>query len=112
MTTAGEEAPSASDIDAIRSRIVAILASVLDGIEVHDDSNLLDLGATSLTAVRIRSRIRAELDKEIPLIDLLEYPTPRELAPVVAAAERWTGDEEWQQLDWASEEAADDEGSA
>jgi aryl carrier-like protein len=103
MTTDSEIPPPATDVDAIRRRIIEIWTSVLRGPEVHDDSDLVDLGATSLTAVRIRSRIRAELGRDIDLVDLLDHPTPRELAPVVAAAEPWTGVQAWQQLDWSTD---------
>jgi acyl carrier protein len=102
MTATGDAPLSTEDIDTIRKRIVEIWASVLRQPEVQEDSHLLDLGATSLTAVRIRSRIRAELGKEVPLVDLLEHPTPRQLAPVVAAAEPWLGPQSWQQLDWSA----------
>ncbi len=96
-----------TEIDTIRQRIIEIWTSVLRGPEVHDDSDLVDLGATSLTAVRIRSRIRAELGKDIDLVDLLDHPTPRELAPVIAAAQPWTGVQAWQQLDWSGDADGD-----
>jgi hypothetical protein len=38
------------------------------------------------------------------MLDFLEHPTPRELAPVVAAATVWAGVEPWQQLSWSSSE--------
>jgi acyl carrier protein len=102
MTAADGSVASTPDLDEIRQRIIAIWTSALRGVEVHDDSNLLDLGANSLTAVRIRSRIRAEFGKELDLAELLEYPTPRELAPVVAAAPQWSGQQAWTQLDWSA----------
>ena len=64
--------------------------------DIDADSHLFDLGATSLTAVRIRSRIRAELGLEIDLVDLLDYPTPRELAGLLATAPAWQGPQPWQ----------------
>jgi acyl carrier protein len=91
------------DLDAITERVAAIWRSVLGVPDIHADSHLLDLGATSLTAVRIRSRIRAEFDREIDLIDFLEHPTPRELAPIVAAADEWSGPDPWHQLQWSQE---------
>jgi aryl carrier-like protein len=105
MTAAGEVPASTGDVDEIRRHIVAIWTSTLRGAEVDEDSHLMDLGITSLTAVRIQSRIRAELGKEVSLVDLLEHPTPRELAPVVAAAQQWDGAQEWHLLDWSPEEA-------
>ncbi|MEN3305278.1 MAG: phthiocerol/phenolphthiocerol synthesis type-I polyketide synthase [Micromonosporaceae bacterium] len=102
MTAADEFLTANADIDAITQRIIAIWTSALGGVEVHSDSHLLDLGANSLTAVRIRSRIRTEFGKELDLAELLEYPTPRELAPVVAAAPEWSGQQAWTQLDWSA----------
>jgi acyl carrier protein len=93
-------APDAG-LDDITRRVVAIWRSVLARDDIEPDSHLLDLGATSLTAVRIRSRIRAELGREVDLIDFLEHPTPRELAPIVAAASPWAGPEPWHQIDWS-----------
>jgi acyl carrier protein len=86
-----------TDVERIAERVVAIWKSVLPDVDVEPDTNLLDLPATSLTAVRIRSRIRAELGKEIELIDILENPTPRELASVIAAAPAWSPPPPWQQ---------------
>lgn len=108
MTGQGRPQTPTTEVETIRRRIVEIWSSVLGGVEVHEDSHLMDLGATSLTAVRIRSRIHAELGRELDIVDLLEHPTPRELAPIVAAAEPWRGAREWQQLDWSAEEEPDE----
>jgi acyl carrier protein len=92
----------------LAERLVAIWRGVLKTTDVHADTNLLDLAVTSLTAVRIRSRIRAELGKEIELIDILDHPSPRELAMVIAAAPAWAGPQPWQQLDWSADPEPDD----
>jgi acyl carrier protein len=89
----------------LAERLVAIWSSVLKRTDIGPDSHLLDLGATSLTAVRIRSRIRAELGKEIDLVDLLEHPTPRELAVLVNQAAPWQGLEPWHRLEWPASDA-------
>ncbi|WP_203856098.1 acyl carrier protein [Plantactinospora mayteni] len=93
---------SAEVVDHITERLVAIWRDLTKVPDIDADTDLFDIGATSLTAVRIRSRVRAELGKEIELVDLLEHPTPRELAAVVATAEIWHG-QTWQQLDWSSD---------
>jgi acyl carrier protein len=99
--------PSDDELREITSQVIAIWESVLGMQGIHSDSHLLDLGATSLTAVRIRSRVRAELGREIDLIDFLEYPTPRELAPIVAVAPRWEGPALWRGLQWEGEPGRD-----
>lgn len=91
---------SADVLDHIAERIVVIWRELTKVPDIGADTDLFDIGATSLTAVRIRSRIRAELGKEIELVDLLEHPTPRELASVIATADVWQG-QPWQQLDWS-----------
>ena len=95
------------DIDALTEQIIGIWRGILGLPDITADSHLLDLGATSLTAVRIRSRIRAELGREVDLIEFLEHPTPRELAEVVAGAPPWSGPELWQELQWDSDPASD-----
>jgi acyl carrier protein len=95
--------PTQLDTDAeFVERIVDIWRSVLDRPDVTADSHLLDLGANSLTAVKIRSRIRSDLGREIDLVELLDHPTPRELAPVVSAAPEWAGFQPWDELDWSA----------
>lgn len=95
-----------SDAEPTLRQVIGIWRHFFPNAEIGPDSHLLDLGATSLTAVRIRSRIRAELGREIELVDLLEHPTPRELAVVVAAAEPWQGVEPWHQVDWSATDDA------
>lgn len=81
--------PDAGESADLVGQVIEIWRSVLGQVEIEPDSNLLDLGATSLTAVRIRARIRAELGRDVDLIDFLEYPTPRQLASVVVTSEKW-----------------------
>lgn len=99
-----------TDLDALADRMVEIWRSVLRDVEVGLDSHLLDLGGTSLTAVRIRSRVLAEFGKEIELVDFLDHPTPRALAAVVTAAPRWRGPQSWQQIDWEGDAGGNDKG--
>jgi len=44
------------------------------------DDNFLDLGGTSLKIIRVMSRLKAYLKKEIPVVTLFRYPTIRSLA--------------------------------
>lgn len=99
------DADQRADVDT--EQVIAIWRTFFPHADIGPDSHLLDLGATSLTAVRIRSRIRAELGREVELVDLLEHPTPRELAKVIAAAEPWQGLEPWHQVDWSADATGD-----
>ncbi|MFG2070957.1 acyl carrier protein [Micromonospora tulbaghiae] len=54
------------------------------------ESDFVDFGGTSLTAVRIRALIRTDLARDVDLLDILDFPTPTALAPVVTAAPNWT----------------------
>ncbi|MEV0232208.1 acyl carrier protein [Nonomuraea sp. NPDC050786] len=92
-----------SELAELTESLVTIWRQVLRMAEIDADSHLMDLGATSLTAVRLRSRVRAELGKEIDLVEFLEHPTPRELAPVIAEAPAWSGPQPWHQIEWTPE---------
>jgi amino acid adenylation domain-containing protein len=48
--------------------------------QISVDSNFFDLGGHSLIMVRVHSRLREALRREIPLIDLFRYPTISTLA--------------------------------
>ncbi|ONI91591.1 hypothetical protein ALI22I_08225 [Saccharothrix sp. ALI-22-I] len=71
--------------------IVEIFRELLKREDIDHNSSLADLGATSLTAVRIRSRIRSRLGKSIELMDIMDNLRPRELAVVTAGAPEWQG---------------------
>jgi acyl carrier protein len=87
----------------LTEQVVAIWRTVLDHPDLTADSHLLDLGATSLNVVRIRAKIRAQLGREVDLLDFLDHPTPRGLAAVVATAPTWQGPQTWHQLDWSTD---------
>jgi aryl carrier-like protein len=94
---------SGEEIGRIADRVVTIVRSVMRQEDVHGDTNLLELGASSLTAVRIRTRIRTDLGRQVELLDLLENPTPRGIAAVIAVAPARNATEPWQQLDWTAD---------
>ncbi|WP_170176472.1 acyl carrier protein [Lentzea flaviverrucosa] len=83
--------PPKADLTETTEIIVEIFRELLKRDDVDHDSSLADLGATSLTAVRIRSRIRSRLGKSIELMDIMENLRPRELAVVTAGAPEWLG---------------------
>jgi acyl carrier protein len=59
----------------IQRTIAAIWKEVLkvDKVGIHD--NFFDLGGTSLDIVRLNSRLKEALAKDIPVVILFEYPT-------------------------------------
>jgi acyl carrier protein len=84
-------------------RIVEILCTLLKTNDVDGDSSFADIGVTSLTAVRMRSRIRTQLGREIELMSIVENPTARRLAEIVDQAPKWDGAQYWSQLSWTDE---------
>lgn len=85
--------------------VVELWRSLVDDDRIDADTQIFDLAASSLTAVRMRSRIQAELGKQIELIDILDHPTPRELAAAIETAPAWAGLRPWEQLDWSGSDA-------
>lgn len=62
-------------------RTVANIWQELFGLEqISVDSNFFELGGHSLIMVRVHSRLREILRREIPLIDLFRFPTINSLA--------------------------------
>ncbi|MEV1179173.1 amino acid adenylation domain-containing protein, partial [Nonomuraea sp. NPDC049784] len=65
--------------------LAGIWAQVLDVAEVGVTDNFFDLGGHSLTAIKVISRVRAAFQSELPLAELFDHPTVRELAAVLDA---------------------------
>jgi amino acid adenylation domain-containing protein len=78
----------------LERQLVEIWQEVL-GIEqvgIHD--NFFDLGGHSLMATQVVSRIRGQLNAELPLSAMFGYPTVTELAPVVQSLLDEMGEEQ------------------
>lgn len=91
MTGSTQKMSPTTDLAETTKIIVEIFRELLKREDIDHNSSLADLGATSLTAVRIRSRIRSRLGKSIELMDIMDNLRPRELAVVTAGAPEWQG---------------------
>lgn len=79
----------------IRTQVASLLS--LDSIE--DDSNFLEHGLNSMSALELTKNLMEITGMEIPLITIVDHPTPAELSRHVA--EEYTGEK-----DSASERSA------
>ncbi|WP_030843664.1 acyl carrier protein [Streptomyces hygroscopicus] len=72
--------------DIMRETVRTQLADVLAPTVIDDDSNFLENGLTSLTALELTRNLMTLTDVEIPLVAILEYPTPAQLGHYLAEA--------------------------
>ncbi|MBN1481963.1 amino acid adenylation domain-containing protein [candidate division KSB1 bacterium] len=67
-------------------KLAGIWSKVLRVDKVGAEDNFFELGGHSLLATQVMSRLRATFDVELPLRNLFEYVTVRELAEVIDRA--------------------------
>ena len=60
--------------------LVAIWKRVLQLEHVGLDDNFFDLGGHSLMVVRVQTRLRGLLERDIPIVEMFQYPTIRTMA--------------------------------
>lgn len=77
----------------VEQRIAEIWETFLGIEEISTNDNFFELGATSLTLIRIKSLLEEEFHKPIPIVDLFANPTIASLAKSIQAGETGTGDE-------------------
>ncbi|WP_437327214.1 amino acid adenylation domain-containing protein [Sorangium sp. So ce381] len=82
-SAAPRAAAPASDIEAVLSEI---WRKVLDLDRVGLDDRFFELGGHSLLLVQVRAAIQARLGRDVPIVELLQYPTIRSLAAHLRAA--------------------------
>lgn len=75
--TAVKPSLSAMTDDARRRHIAGFVSTLLQGIQVEDEADLFDLGATSLTLVCLVEWIRGEFGVEVPVEVFLDAPSVR-----------------------------------
>lgn len=59
-------------------------ATLLSLDSVDDDSNLLELGLNSLSAIELTKYLMLITDMEIPLVTIVDQPTPAQLGSHLA----------------------------
>ncbi|MFC3890655.1 amino acid adenylation domain-containing protein [Lentzea rhizosphaerae] len=67
--------------------VVDIARDVLGGVEVGARDNFFELGASSVRVTSIYQRLRAELNRDFPLLTVFECPNARALAQRLAGAD-------------------------
>ena len=60
---------------ALEQQIAAIWEEIAGGGRIGRDDNFFDVGGNSLNALHIINRLKEELELDIPLLGLFEYPT-------------------------------------
>jgi len=84
-TSAVALTPPRNDLE---RRVASIWGDVLGKSEVGRDQSFFDLGGHSLLMARVHARLKSELDVDLPLVRLFQYPT---IATLVAHLEQSSG---------------------
>jgi non-ribosomal peptide synthetase component F len=78
---------AAAETDSVRSELTRIWREVFEVTEdFQDDQSFFEIGGTSLTAVRLRTRILSEFGVDIPLGDIFAGGSIAELLPHIEAS--------------------------
>ena len=64
----------------LEARLAGIWRELLGVEAVGVEDNFFDLGGHSLLLVRLQARLAADLGREVPVVDLFQFPTVRALA--------------------------------
>ncbi|HET8659339.1 MAG TPA: acyl carrier protein [Micromonosporaceae bacterium] len=70
----------------LRETVRAQAAGILSAPDIADDSNFLQKGITSLKALELNRNLMTLTNVEIPLVAIIECPTPAQLAQYIARA--------------------------
>ncbi|MFA1538213.1 acyl carrier protein [Actinomadura monticuli] len=74
--------------ETIRTQVAALLALRT----VEDDGNFLELGLNSLSAIELTKKLMTITDMEIPLVTIVDHPTPARLASHLAGEHSGAGE--------------------
>jgi acyl carrier protein len=76
----------------LRETIRTYVAKLLTLDAIEDDSNFLELVLNSLSAIELTKRLMTITDMEIPLVTIVDHPTPARLASHLAGEYSGTGE--------------------
>jgi acyl carrier protein len=85
----------------VEKTIAGIWAEMLGFDQIGTQDNFFDLGGHSLLAVKIQSRLSKELQRQIPLLKLFQYPTVSSLAQFLTEDQQSQSQSLEQNQDWA-----------
>lgn len=77
----------------LRETVRTQAADILDHATITDDSNFVEQGLTSLKALELTRNLMTLTNVEIPLVAIIEYATPTQLARYIAEASEESGAE-------------------
>ena len=72
--------PQVKPVNAMESKIAAIWRELFQVDAIGVEQNFFDLGGHSLLLIQAHARLCEELARELPVVDLLRFPTVRGLA--------------------------------
>ncbi|BCB82727.1 hypothetical protein Psuf_000400 [Phytohabitans suffuscus] len=72
--------------ESVLDQVKAVAADVLARDGIDDEANFLELGLTSLTALELTRRLNALTGLDIPLVAIVDHPTPAELSRYLAGS--------------------------
>ncbi len=79
---------SKGDYQAIENKLTSICADVFHLHTIKTEAHFFELGGHSLTAARLLHKIEQEFNKKLLIEDIYNYPSIKELAPIIAQAEK------------------------
>lgn len=86
-----KKAPPKLPSSDLEKKIAALVAQVLEIDLVGMNDNLFDLGADSVSIVRLNNILTEQFAKEIPIVEMFQYPTVNYLAKFIKKTDKSTG---------------------
>ena len=76
----------------LERRVVEIVRQELNTDQIGVNSNLFDMGADSVTVVRLNNRLAQEFEREIPIVEMFQHPTVNYLVSYLTKEKQSTTD--------------------